>query len=97
MARRNVLRSWMTASLLVLSGISGALAAPAPAAAAEAITVWVHPTRFQGPDPAAPARIYAEPNQEIVFRLVDPADRHHTVTVIPVHCEGKPRALCDKA
>jgi hypothetical protein len=87
----------MTASLLILSAVSATVVAPSPASAAEAITVWVHPTHFQGPDPAAPSRIYAEPNQEIIFKLADPADRHHTVTVIPAHCEGKPRSLCDKA
>lgn len=85
--------------MLVVSGVHGTFIGPSPVGAAETdvITVWVHPTRFQGPDPAAPSRIYAEPEQEIVFKLVDPADRHHTVTIVPADCNGQPRALCDKS
>jgi hypothetical protein len=95
----------MTALLLGVSSIAGVVMAPSSADGAaapqpEPVTVWVHKTHFQGPDPADPSRVHALPNQEIIFRLVDPTDRKHTVTVVPIHCRVPRDAyevLCDKS
>jgi cell division septation protein DedD len=81
----------------MLSSMAGVLIAPSPAGAAGEVTVWVHATYFEAPDGStAPATVHALPNQEIVFRLVNPSDRHHTVTIEPADCAGRPASLCDK-
>ena len=103
MARRNSLRSWLAASVLMFSGMAGVLASPVPAGAAAAtgpVNVWVYPTYFQVEKPADPSRpniVWAKPKQKIVFTLVDPSDRNHTVTVDPAKCADQPRQLCDKS
>jgi len=99
LARRNSLCSWLTASVLMFSGMAGMLW-PSPAGAADEVVVWVHPTFFEmekSPNPSQPNIVYAKPYQTIIFRLVDPTDRHHSVTVDPAECTGKPSVLCDRA
>lgn len=103
MARRNhVVRSWLTTSLLMFSGTAGLVLPPASAGAAVpagTIYVRVHPTAFEVENPVDPSKpnvVWARPKQKIVFRLVDPMDRNHSVTVDPAKCQGKPSQLCDK-
>ena len=98
MARRKVLRSWLTATVLVLSGTAAVSVAPSPAGAADPdVTVKVYATYFQAPDGTTnPAKIYAKPEQRIVFQLVDPADTRHTVTLDPGACENRPTRLCEQ-
>src|SRR5438270_8966472 len=77
MARRNLLRSWAAASLLVLSG-SGALLATAatPAGAADNNRVVVYVTDNGYSDTNVTARV----GDQLIFVLGSPANNRHTVT-----------------
>ena len=81
--------------------MAGVMVSSPPAGAADEVVVWVHPTFFEmekSPNPSQPNIVYAKPYpQTIIFRLVDPTDRHHSVTVDPAECTGKPSMLCDRA
>lgn len=104
MARRNFLRSRLTASLLLVSGMAAAVL---PASTADAATpikgsveVWLYDTYFQASNGStAPAIVYAKPYQWIVFRLADTQNRRRSVSVDPAICTnaGQPADLCDKA
>jgi hypothetical protein len=93
MARRNLLRSWLTALLLAVSSAVGVL--PSPAGAADpAVIVTVHPSSFEAP--GGGSTVYARPNQEIRFVLADGVDAHHTVTIERADCSGGPARLCEQ-
>jgi hypothetical protein len=87
----------------MVSGIASVLVSLSPANAAppvKPVDVWLHDTYFQvAPDgpTTPPALVYAKPYQWIIFHLVNPQNRHRTVTVDPNDCVGQPIQLCDKA
>ena len=97
MTRRRVLRSWLTASVLAVSSAAGVFVTSLPARAAEAIpdpVVTVYPDRFV--TPWGGTTVYARPKQLIKFVLADPNDTHHTVTIDPADCGGRPASLCEQ-
>ena len=97
MARRRVLRSWVTASVLAVSSAAGVFVTSLPARAAAAIpdpVVTVYPDRFV--TPWGGTTVYARPKQLIKFVLADANDTHHTVTIEPVDCGGHASSLCEQ-
>ena len=95
MARRNPLRLLVSASLMVGSVAASVYAAPTSADAAQFVpdhVVVVHPTHFEGPwggRPGVPTTVYARPGETIEFKLADPGDTHHTVTLENRTCDGR--------
>lgn len=96
MARRNLLRSWLAASLLALTGAAGAMAAVAvPASPAGAVDnnyvdVTVLETAFN------PATVYARPGDIVRFTLGTGVSTQHTVTLEAGSCNGRPNQLCER-
>lgn len=104
MARRNPLRLLLSASLMIGSVVAGALAAPTSGGAAEFVpdhVVLVHPTHFEGPwggRPGVPTTVYARRGETIEFRLAEPGDTHHTVTLENRNCDdGRPDEFCERS
>lgn len=102
MARRNLLRTFLSASLLVGSVAAGVLAAPAPAGAADFVpdhVVYVHETYFEsawGGAPGEPTKVYAHPQETIEFKLVDGVGPHHAVK-LDIDCDGRLQGQCERA
>ena len=97
MARRNLLRSLLAASLLMVgSGAVGMLAAPSPAGADHDPEfkpdhrVAVYETSFN------PGIVYARRGQTVQFELAPGVSNHHTVTLDNGKCEDLPESLCEK-
>lgn len=97
MARRNLLRALLTASLLMVgSGAVGMLAAPSPAGAHHQPNfkpdhlVAVYDTSFN------PNIIYARRGQTVQFELAPGVSNHHTVTLDHGKCQDLPESLCEK-
>ncbi|HZQ79849.1 MAG TPA: hypothetical protein VFE55_21145 [Acidimicrobiia bacterium] len=97
MARRNLVRSWLAASLLALSGAVAVLVAPAPPAGAvdnNYVDVTLTAKGF------IPSIVYARPGDKVRFSL-DTSDptmtRDHTVTLESGRCTSLPNQLCEKS
>ena len=96
MARRNLLRSLLTASLLLGSSAVGILAAPSPAGAHHNPNfkpdhiVTVHQDYFD------PAVVYASRGQTVQFNLAPGVSNHHTVTLAHGECRDLPESLCER-
>lgn len=95
MTRRKVLRSWLTATLLGLSGAAGVLIAAPPTSAAQPDcapdrTVTVYENEFR------PASIWAGKDQFICFVLAPGVGTHHTVTLEPGDCNTRYTSLCEQ-
>jgi predicted ribosomally synthesized peptide with SipW-like signal peptide len=71
LTRRKVLRSWLTATLLVLAGTTGVLVASPSAEAADRIVVYVRDDGFSQTD------IHAIKGDELIFQLDDAAMKEH--------------------
>lgn len=97
------MRLLLSASLMIGSIAAGGLAAPTSAGAATFVpdhVVWVHPTYFEGPwggQTGQSTTIYARPGETIEFKLADPNDTHHTVTLENGSCDNRPDRLCERA
>lgn len=92
MARRNLLRSLLAASLMALSGAGGLLVAPLPAGA---ITnpdhrVMVYETKF------SPDVLYARRGQTVQFDLAPGVSTDHTVTLENGVCADRPARMCEE-
>lgn len=95
MARRNLLRSLLAASVMVVSGTTGLLVAtPTPGGAAEAFVpdyrVTVYETKF------SPSTIYARPAETVQFDLGPGVGTNHTVTLENGTCGNRPSRLCER-
>jgi hypothetical protein len=75
MANRNLVRSWLAASVLALSAATPLLAAPTPAAAADNVTITVT-VRDDG---FSQSTIDARVGDYVIFRLDDAAMGDHTL------------------
>jgi plastocyanin len=92
MARRNLLRSLLAASVMVVSGTTGLLVAPAGAAEPfePDYRVTVYETKF------SPATIFARPTETVQFDLGVGVGTNHTVTLENGTCGGRPTQLCER-
>lgn len=95
MARRNLVRSLLAASLMVVFSAVGMLAVPSPAGAHHIrvvpdYRVTVYETSFD------PPVVYAKPGQTVQFDLAPGVSSHHTVTLDNGKCEGRPEQLCEE-
>lgn len=96
MARRKVMRSWLAATLLSLSGAAGIFVAAPPigaAAAPECVperTVTVYETEFK------PASVWAKKQEFICFVLGPGVGMHHTVTLESDDCNTRFTSLCEQ-
>ncbi len=95
MTRRNLLRSWLAATLMTASGAAGVLAVSQTPAGAAEFEVSVSEQGF------APSDATVAPNTLIVFRLAAGATTRHTITTdrfdLPFdqkQCYKGPRTLC---
>ena len=89
MARRNLLRSWLAAWLLALTGAAGAMvvvavpASPAAAVDNNYVDVTVLDTAFN------PTTVYARPGDIVRFTLGTNVSTQHTVTLETGTCAGR--------
>ncbi|MCA1841836.1 MAG: cupredoxin domain-containing protein, partial [Actinobacteria bacterium] len=94
MARRNLLRTLLSASLLFGSVVGGILATPSPAGAADNVAITIH-ISDQG---FSPAKVDARIGDYLIFTLDNSTSTEHTVTWDdPSTCpaqSGEPEGPC---